>query len=162
MGRKSAVQCTRVNTLLQQQSASCPWIIFKWVFFNVGLRKKKEKKFWWRSLHLVKWGSDCYSRWWTEITCREAHRTDLWSKRGGGRGGGMGWEFGVGRYKLLHIEWINNKVLLYSTGNYSQYPVINHNKRIWKRTHTYTHTHTHTHTHIYELLCCIAEINTTL
>ena len=25
------------------------------------------------------------------------------------------------------MEWINNKVLLYSTGNYSQYPVINHN-----------------------------------
>ena len=28
--------------------------------------------------------------------------------------------------KLLHIGWINNKVLLYSTGNYVQYPVINH------------------------------------
>ena len=26
-----------------------------------------------------------------------------------------------------YIEWINNKVLLYSTGNYIQYPVINHN-----------------------------------
>ena len=25
-----------------------------------------------------------------------------------------------------YIEWINNKVLLYSTGNYIQYPVINH------------------------------------
>ena len=36
-------------------------------------------------------------------------------------------EFGVGRCKLLHLEWINNKVLLYSTGNYVQYPVINHN-----------------------------------
>ena len=29
----------------------------------------------------------------------------------------MDWEFGVGRCKLLHLEWINNKVLLYSTGN---------------------------------------------
>ena len=28
--------------------------------------------------------------------------------------------------KVLHIEWINKKVLLYSTGNYPQYPVINH------------------------------------
>ena len=37
----------------------------------------------------------------------------------------MDWEFDIGRCK--HIEWINNKVLLYSTGNYSQYPVINHN-----------------------------------
>ena len=26
-----------------------------------------------------------------------------------------------------YIEWINNKVLLYSTGNNIQYPVINHN-----------------------------------
>ena len=28
---------------------------------------------------------------------------------------------------LLYIGWINSKVLLYSTGNYIQYPVINHN-----------------------------------
>ena len=42
-------------------------------------------------------------------------------------GGGMNWEFGVSRCKLLYIEWINNKVLLYSTGNYIQYSVINHN-----------------------------------
>ena len=39
----------------------------------------------------------------------------------------MDWEFGISRCKLLYIEWINNKVLLYSTGNYIQYPVINHN-----------------------------------
>ena len=26
-----------------------------------------------------------------------------------------------------HIQWINIKVLLYSTGNFFQYPVINHN-----------------------------------
>ena len=39
----------------------------------------------------------------------------------------MDWEFGVGRYKLLHLGWINNKVLLYSIGNYIQYPVINCN-----------------------------------
>ena len=39
--------------------------------------------------------------------------------KGGGRGG-MDWEFGISRCKLLHIliEWINNKVLLHSTGNY--------------------------------------------
>ena len=32
-----------------------------------------------------------------------------------------------GRCKLLHIGWINNKVLLYSTGDYIQYPRINYN-----------------------------------
>ena len=39
----------------------------------------------------------------------------------------MDWEFGISRCKLLYIEWIHNKVLLYSAGNYIQYPIINHN-----------------------------------
>ena len=34
---------------------------------------------------------------------------------------------GVSRCKLLHLEWINSKVLLYSIGDYIQYPGINHN-----------------------------------
>ena len=38
----------------------------------------------------------------------------------------MDWEYGVGRCKLLHLEWINNKVLMCSTVNYIEYPVINH------------------------------------
>ena len=43
-----------------------------------------------------------------------------------GSGGGMIWELGISRCKLLYIEWINNKDLLYITGNYIQYPVLNH------------------------------------
>ena len=39
----------------------------------------------------------------------------------------MDWEYGIGRCKLLHSEWINSKVLRYNTGNYIQYPMINHN-----------------------------------
>ena len=35
-------------------------------------------------------------------------------------GSGMDREFGVGRCKLLHLEWIISEVLLYSTGNYKQ------------------------------------------
>ena len=35
-----------------------------------------------------------------------------------GERGGLDWEFGVGRYKLLHLEWISNEVLVHSTGNY--------------------------------------------
>ena len=38
----------------------------------------------------------------------------------------MDWEFGTGRCKLSYLEWID-KVLMYSTGNYIQYPVIYHN-----------------------------------
>ena len=30
----------------------------------------------------------------------------------------------MSRCKLVHMQWINNKVLLYSTGNYIQYPLI--------------------------------------
>ena len=55
----------------------------------------------------------------------------------GGSGEGMDWEFGVGRYKLLHLGWINNKVLLYSIGNYIQYPVINHNGKENEKESTY-------------------------
>ena len=42
-------------------------------------------------------------------------------------GGGMDWESGLSSCKLLLTEWKNNKVLLYSTGNYIQYPGITHN-----------------------------------
>ena len=55
--------------------------------------------------------------------------------KGAGVEGGMEWEFGVSRCKLLYTEWINNKVLLYSTGNYIQHPKINHN--IKKRMYIY-------------------------
>ena len=50
----------------------------------------------------------------------------------------MDWEFGVGRCKQLHLEWINNKVLLYSTGNYIQSPGIHHNgKEYFKKNGIY-------------------------
>ena len=39
----------------------------------------------------------------------------------------MDWKFGIIRCKLLYREWINNKVLPYSTVNCIQYPLINHN-----------------------------------
>ena len=44
------------------------------------------------------------------------HR-DPWVPRGGEGRGGMEWQFGISRIKLLYIGWINNKILLYSTGN---------------------------------------------
>ena len=42
-------------------------------------------------------------------------------------GGEKDWEFGFSRCKLIYTGWINNKVLPYSTRNFIQYPVINHN-----------------------------------
>ena len=72
-----------------------------------------------------------------------------------GREGGRGrhWEFGVRRCKLLHREWINNKVLMQSTGKYIQYPVINHNGKEYKK---------YVYMCMTESLCCTAEIGTML
>ena len=47
--------------------------------------------------------------------------------RGREDGGGMNRELGTSECKLFYMEWINDKVLLYSTGDDSQYPMINHN-----------------------------------
>ena len=49
--------------------------------------------------------------------------------KGEGEGSGMDREFGVSRYKLLHLEWISNEVLLYSTGNAIQSLGIEHDGR---------------------------------
>ena len=58
--------------------------------------------------------------------------------KGEGGGGGKDWEFGVSRCKLVYIGWINNKALLYSTENYIQYPMINHNgKEYFKKEYIY-------------------------
>ena len=75
--------------------------------------------------------------------------------KGEGVGGGMEWEFGVSRCQLLYLEWINSKILLYSTENYIQYPVINHNRKEYLKKECI-------YICVTESLCCTAEINTTL
>ena len=45
-------------------------------------------------------------------------------------GNGLGvW---VPRCRLLYIEWIKNQILPYTTGNYIQYPMIDHNEKYEK------------------------------
>ena len=83
----------------------------------------------------------------------DSQRTDLWLPRGRGQEG-KDWQFRISRCKLLYIGWINNRVLQYSTGNYIQYPVINHNGKEYEKEYIYVYTS--------ESLCCTAEINTTL
>ena len=73
-------------------------------------------------------------------TNEPVYKTETDSRREqtcGCRGGGMEWEFGISRCKLLYIGWINNKVLLYSTGNYIPYPVIKHNGREYEKEYIY-------------------------
>ena len=59
-------------------------------------------------------------------TQTDSQRTDLWLPKERGEGV-SGPTAGVGRCKVLHLEWISNKVLLYSTGNYVQSLEIDHN-----------------------------------
>ena len=58
----------------------------------------------------------------------ETNREQTCGCGGVGEGrGGFDWEFGAIRFKLLYIEWINNKILLHNTGKYIHYLVISHN-----------------------------------
>ena len=45
-------------------------------------------------------------------TDSQTETSDLWLPRGREGGRRMDWEFGVSTCKLLHLEWINNTVLL--------------------------------------------------
>ena len=83
-------------------------------------------------------------------TCR--HRKQTYSYQSGK--GRINQEFEINRYTLLYIKQINNKNLLYSTGNYIQYLVITYNgKEFEKEKDIYIYT---------ESLCCTPEINTIL
>ena len=66
------------------------------------------------------------------------HREQTCGCQGEGGGGkGKYWEFGISRCKLLCIGWIKSKVLLYSTGNYIQYAVINQNGKEYEKEYIY-------------------------
>ena len=56
----------------------------------------------------------------TEQKQTHRHGEQTCGCQGGGGGSGMDWESGVPRCKLLHLEWISNKALLYIRGNYIQ------------------------------------------
>ena len=55
----------------------------------------------------------------------------------GNQGEGTDWKFVVNRWKLIYIECINNKVLLYSTGNYIQHAVISQNEVEYEKGYMY-------------------------
>ena len=60
----------------------------------------------------------------------------------------INWDLGINRYILPYTKWINNKGLLYSTGNYIQYPVINHNGKNMKK-NVYIYIYIYTYIYIY-------------
>ena len=90
----------------------------------------------------------------TYLQNRKTHR--LRERTYGYQGEGIVRELRIDMYTLLYIEWINNKVLLYSAGNYIQYPVINDNGKEYEKECIYIYIC------ITESLCCTPETNTTL
>ena len=73
---------------------------------------------------------------------------------------GEGWIGSLGRANA------NYKDLLYSTGDYIQYPVIKHNGKEYEKACVCVYTYIYIYINIYvykaESLCCTAEINVTL
>ena len=59
------------------------------------------------------------------------HREQTRDCQGGGSG--MDWESGVSTCKLLHLEQINNEVLLYSTGHYIQSLGMEHSGKYYEK-----------------------------
>ena len=69
-------------------------------------------------------------------TDSQTQKTNLQLSKG--KRGEINQEFKISRYKLLYIKQINNKDLLYSTGNYAtQYLLINSNGKQSAKEYTY-------------------------
>ena len=102
-----------------------PWVDLQVVILSEESQKEEDK-------HLC---SHLYveSKMWPKWTYlwNRNRLTNIENRRHCPKGGRAGevkdWEFGISRCKLLYIGWIKNKVFLYSTGNYIQYLVANHN-----------------------------------
>ena len=85
-------------------------------------------------------------KWWGEMTWikKQKNRNRLTDKenrlvvaKGHEVWHGMDLEFGVGRCKLLHLEWISQEVLLYSEGNSIQSLGIDHDGKQYKKGNVY-------------------------
>ena len=128
----SAMQETQVRSLgwedpLEKEMAAhssilawkIPWTVEPGRLLSTGSQRVGHD--WVTSLHFT-WPLICGIKIWHKWTYpwnRITQRTDCWLLRQRGVGGKREWEAGVSRSKSVYILWINNKVLLYSTGNYT-------------------------------------------
>ena len=87
----------------------------------------------------------------TEIDS-QTQKTNLWLPKVMGVGG-INQEFGINIYTLPFIKQVNNKDVLYNTGNYIQYLIITYNGKESEKEYIYVY--------ITESLCCALETNTT-
>ena len=65
------------------------------------------------------------------------HREQPFGCQGGEGLGSDGLGVWDSQRQTINIGWINNKVLLYSTGNYIQYPVTNYNGKEYEKEYIY-------------------------
>ena len=72
-------------------------------------------------------------RKWTYLWARLRQREQMCGYQREEDGGRMECEFGVSRGKLLYGDWMNSEVLLESTGNQIQYPVISHSGKEYEK-----------------------------
>ena len=72
----------------------------------------------------------------------QRHREQICGCQGEGRWGRGDGEFGISRGSLVYIDWMNDEVLLCSTGNHIPSPI----KIIGERN---VENNTYTHTYIY-------------
>ena len=103
------------------------------------------------------WNLFCFKAWGMNSDISVHHRDREQTcdcQRGAGRKWETDWKFEVSRCKLLYLEWINNKVLLYSIGNCIQFAGINHSRKEYFKKNIYMC--------ITELLCCTVESSSTL
>ena len=90
----------------------------------------------------------------------QTQKTNLWLLK---QMGEINQKFWINIYTLLYILYIkqvNNKDLLYNSGNYIQYLVLGYNG---KQSENYIYIHIYIiHMSVTESLCCISETNRTL
>ena len=119
----------------EQNSAICSNMDATRDFHISEISQKKKNSIWW--LLYVKSKNGTNEPIYRTETHSQTWRTYLWLPRGREQGMGRTWEFGVSRCQLLHLKWINNEVLLYSTGNYIQSLGIDNDGRWYKENNVY-------------------------
>ena len=121
------------------------WMKLEIIILSEVSQKDKEKHAIWSHLYAkseIQHKQTCHRNRLTDI------EEDIIFKEGRGMQGWGREESGVWNWQMqtiTYIERINNKVPLPSTGNYIQYPVINHYRRLWKRIYIYIYIYIHTH-----------------
>ena len=90
------------------------WVELEILILNEIRQKEKDKYHMISQMWNLKYGkNDIYKR---ETDHSHGEETCGCDQGWGGKNG-MDGEFGVGGCKLLHLEWMDNQVLLYSTRN---------------------------------------------